>query len=66
MISVAFISVGEYAFIVAVFDILFREVIVSGREQKNKDISLTCLFLGSHSALNDEKSSDRWVNFNLH
>ena len=47
MISVAFISVREYAFIVADFDILLRSLFVGF------DISLTCLWLGSDSALND-------------
>ena len=59
MISVASISVREYAFIVAGFDIFLRGLIVAKNyyhwkiDINNIDISLTCLYLGSDSALND-------------
>ena len=59
MISVAFISVKEYAFIVAGFDIFLRGYWVAnnssgwGMEMNNIDISLTCLYLGSDNALDD-------------
>ena len=49
MISAAFISVREYAFIAAGVDIAIRFFAAGG------DISLTCLYLGSDNALNDEK-----------
>ena len=53
MISVAFISVRECAFIVAGFEIFLRGFIV--HETKHEiDISLTCLYLGSDSALNSD------------
>jgi hypothetical protein len=61
MIAVAFISVREYAFIVAGFDILLRGCMVAvdtyeWEIDKDKiDISLTCLYLGSDNALNDKE-----------
>jgi len=68
MISVAFISVREYAFIAAGFDIFLRGYLVAKDshewkiEIKKIDISLTCLYLGSDSALNDVKKW-RWGSF---
>ena len=64
MISVAFISVREYAFIVAGFDIFLRAYLVAKIQYYWKidinkiDISLTCLYLGSDSALND---GGKWI-----
>ena len=57
MSAVAFISVREYACIAVGFDMLFRFLVAGG------DISLTCLFLGSDSALNDREC---WVESNLY
>ena len=57
MISVAFISVREYAFIVAGFDIFLRGFVVSDGKKDEIDISLTCLYLGSDNALDDK---DKW------
>ena len=58
MISVAFISVRKYAFIVAGSDIFLRGYIVSDGNRDKIDITLTYLYLGSNSAMNDE---DGWV-----
>ena len=55
--AIAFLSVGAYAFIAVGIDVLSRGFItlVSNNEI---NFSLTCLYLGSDNALNDE---DAWV-----
>ena len=61
LVAIAFVSVQEYAFIAVGIDVFLRVLVVTKsriedivRKIKSIDISMTCLYLGSDNALNNE------------
>ena len=56
--AIAFLSVGAYAFIAVGIDVLLRGCKTYEASNNEINFSLTCLYLGSDNALNNE---DAWV-----
>ena len=56
LVAIAFVSVQEYAFIAVGIDVFLRGYVVAKGEKKDIDISMTCLYLGSDNALNNDKA----------
>ena len=63
LVAIAFVSVQEYAFIAVGIDVFLRVLKVTKsriedivRKIKSIDISMTCLYLGSDNALNNDKA----------